>query len=323
MANVLMNSDRGLDSSNPGAALRLSQQAPVFLKKYHYPPPAFPLSLAAASENADQWGTFEQLLLACLRTGDDKSAHLCLDRLTERFGVSNERIMGLRGLYQEATAKDMASLEKVLSEYERILSENPVNVPVLKRRVAILRSMSREEDAISALVEFLEAFPTDAEAWCELADLYQAQGMSSQAIFSLEEALLITPNSWNLHARLGELLYISAIASDSKAVLPGLLVMSIRHFCRSIELCDDYLRGLYGLILASSFLIEHLSVQPSSAAYSTKEEGVPAKEILEKLNDMAKQRLRKLVESRLLDSEDDVEKQAELIAAQELLQRKK
>jgi len=60
--------------------------------------------------------------------------------------------------------------------------------------------MSREEDAISALVDFLEGFPTDAEAWCELADLYQTQGMNEQAIFSLEEALLITPNSWNVSA---------------------------------------------------------------------------------------------------------------------------
>ena len=53
-------------------------------------------------------------------------------------------------------------------------------------------------DAISALVEFLEAVPTDAEAWCELADLYHSQGMSSQAIFCLEESLLITPNAWNV-----------------------------------------------------------------------------------------------------------------------------
>lgn len=58
--------------------------------------------------------------------------------------------------------------------------------------------MSRVSDAISALVEFVEAFPTDAEAWCELADLYQNQGMSSQAIFCVEEALLIAPNSWNV-----------------------------------------------------------------------------------------------------------------------------
>lgn len=58
--------------------------------------------------------------------------------------------------------------------------------------------MSRVSDAISALVEFVEAFPTDAEAWCELADLYQSQGMSSQAIFCVEEALLTAPNAWNV-----------------------------------------------------------------------------------------------------------------------------
>lgn len=70
--------------------------------------------------------------------------------------------------------------------------------PILKRRIALLRSLGRYEEAVSALVDYLEAFPTDAEAWCELADLYQSNAMSAQAIFSLEEALLITPNSWNV-----------------------------------------------------------------------------------------------------------------------------
>jgi tetratricopeptide (TPR) repeat protein len=58
--------------------------------------------------------------------------------------------------------------------------------------------MSRHTNAVSALVQFLDAFPTDAEAWCELAELYQAQAMLSQAIFCLEEALLIVPNAWNV-----------------------------------------------------------------------------------------------------------------------------
>lgn len=48
------------------------------------------------------------------------------------------------------------------------------------------------------MVEFLDAFPTDAEAWCELSDLYHSQGLSSQSIFCLEEALLILPNAWNV-----------------------------------------------------------------------------------------------------------------------------
>jgi tetratricopeptide (TPR) repeat protein len=70
--------------------------------------------------------------------------------------------------------------------------------PILKRRIAILRSMSKEADAISALVEFLEAFPTDTEAWCELSGLYMGQGLGDQAIFCLEEALLMLPHSWNV-----------------------------------------------------------------------------------------------------------------------------
>lgn len=68
----------------------------------------------------------------------------------------------------------------------------------MKRRVALLRSLNRPTEAITALIQLLDAVPTDAEGWCELADLYQSQGLGAQAIFSLEEALLIAPNSWNV-----------------------------------------------------------------------------------------------------------------------------
>jgi hypothetical protein len=36
--------------------------------------------------------------------------------------------MGLRGLYQEAEARNADDLEKILGEYEDILSEKPMNV---------------------------------------------------------------------------------------------------------------------------------------------------------------------------------------------------
>ncbi|KAA8642174.1 uncharacterized protein ATNIH1004_011115 [Aspergillus tanneri] len=105
--------------------------------------------------------------------------------------------MSLRGLYEEAVAENQSDLEECLRRYDVSLSENPVNLPILKRRVALLRTIGKPELAISSLVDFLNAVPTDAEAWCELAELYYAQGMSSQAIFSLEEALLIAPSAWN------------------------------------------------------------------------------------------------------------------------------
>lgn len=145
MAPTLLDSHKALSSSDPGAALLLSQQAPSFLSR-SASRPGFPSLLSSAHENADQWAAYEQLLFACLRTGDDKSAYLCLDRLTERFGPSNERVMGLRGMYQEAIAGDTAALENVLHEYEKILSENPVNV------VRVARSEWQESMLIISMV---------------------------------------------------------------------------------------------------------------------------------------------------------------------------
>ena len=91
------------------------------------------MSLIATPESPELWSDYEQLLLACLRTGDDKSAHLCLERLTTRFGQANERIMALRGLYQEATAVSQSDLDKILQEYEKILADNPVNVVRIRK----------------------------------------------------------------------------------------------------------------------------------------------------------------------------------------------
>ncbi|KAJ6103268.1 Tetratricopeptide-like helical [Penicillium sp. IBT 16267x] len=295
---------RDINGSDLISALHLSQQAPAILG--HDPSKTTPTASSSA-DTAEEYGRIEQLFLACLRTGDDLSAQACLDRLSSRFGASNERVMGLRGLYQEATAKDTSALEKCLKEYETILGDNPVNVPILKRRVALLRSLHRPADAIAALIQLLDAIPTDAEAWCELADLYQSQGLGAQAIFSLEEALLIAPNAWNIHARLGEVLYINTSSPDGAQ----LANKSIQHFCRSIELCDDYLRGFYGLALASSRMLEtdfeHLAVVPKTT--------------VERLQRFALQRLQELVQSRSVDDQHWASSRSELIAAKALLNR--
>jgi len=58
--------------------------------------------------------------------------------------------------------------------------------------------MKKTAEAITALTSLLDSSPTDAEAWAELADLYVTQGMYPQAIFALEEVLLITPFAWNV-----------------------------------------------------------------------------------------------------------------------------
>lgn len=310
MATVRESLEQGsLHLSDPAIALHLTQQASALLTKSHSSSP-FPFG---GFEDPEQWLELEQLFLVFLRTGDDKSADFCLKRLAERFGAANERIMGLRGLYQEATAKDGSSLEVILQDYNKKLSENPVNVPILKRRIALLRSLNRHEEAVSALVDYLEAFPTDAEAWCELADLYQSNAMSAQAIFSLEEALLVTPNSWNLHAQLGELLYISTTAADQNNNITQNLARSVKHFLRSLELCENYIRGLYGLILTTSELIKHLKSLPK---HNIGDE-IPSAETLEKVKAVAIQKAEKLIQSQKTTSN----MQDGLFSLQELVRR--
>ena len=159
--------------------------------------------------------------------------------------------------------------------------------------------MGRIQRAVEELVALLDIYAVDSEAWAELAELYVEQGCYGQAIFCLEEVLLIAPNAWNvcaylklifffifyffvgemnanevlifdvcwaqIHARLGEVEYMSAKAggSNSSNANSGgkdyngdaatLLTISdsMRRFCRSVELCDDYLRGFYGLKIVS------------------------------------------------------------------------
>ena len=80
--------------------------------------------------------------------------------------------------------------------YKLISTNHPQ--PVSKRRIALLRSLKKITEAITALTQFLDSSPTDAEAWAELADLYVTQGLYQQAIFALEDVLLITPYAWNV-----------------------------------------------------------------------------------------------------------------------------
>ena len=55
---------------------------------------------------------------------------------------------------------------EVFSSLETDLSLTIDQQPILKRRIALLRLMSRPAAAITSLIELLEATPTDAEAWC-------------------------------------------------------------------------------------------------------------------------------------------------------------
>ncbi len=114
--------------SDQSSTLQLSQRALPLLSTAAPAGHFFPLTLLEKAETPATWIDYERLFQACLKAGDDKSAHLCLERLTTRFGASDNRVMGLRGMYREALATSTEDLEKALQSYEKILRADPMNV---------------------------------------------------------------------------------------------------------------------------------------------------------------------------------------------------
>lgn len=328
-----LSTDMSTDLLRPPAhlseadALALSQQAPSILRKQSTWSLPWPFSLMVANDAPERWTVYENLLFSCLRTGDNRSAHICLDKLRERFGDTNERVMGLTGIYHEAVAPDTKALEHILKQYEEAIVECPTNMTVRKRHVALLKSLNRRDGAIAALVDLLDISPIDAEAWSELAELYYAQRLHAQAIYCLEEVLLITPNAWNIHARLGEMLYIlSGASSTSESAATKELARSLKSFCRSVELCEDYLRGFYGMKLVTTKMRQHVEKGGGSAVskrdQSDDEIALPSLETVQKLNELATMKLAEIIrKASTVTVGWEGYSEAEVIAARELLNR--
>ncbi|KAK5137675.1 hypothetical protein LTR08_007970 [Meristemomyces frigidus] len=313
-------------NSSPQTAFTLSQQAKSFFTAQATWLSAlpYPLNLFVNTESQEKWATYENIFLACLRTGDNDSAHRALEELTARFGKVNERVLALQGLYQEATAKTQQDLEEVMMQYDVILKDDPTAFAIRKRRAALLRSVGKQTEAIADLIKLLDASPTDAEAWAELADMYLGQGMFEQAVYCLEEVLLVMPNAWNMHARLGEVLFLSANNMEAGREQLKTLSESMRRYCRSVELCDDYLRGYYGVKVTTGRLLEVLEgvkkPQQSAADPTTGDLAPPSLPTVKKLNELATSKLAEIMRRGSAgDKNWDGYSQAELTAVRSLL----
>lgn len=125
MSGVLLQPSK--EHAHP-KALSISQQTAHHLQTYGAVNSLISIPFLTRADSFDVWNTYEKLFISCLQTGDDESAHKCLEKLIARFGATNERVMGLRGLYQEAVAEGPSALEKILKNYDDALAADPVNM---------------------------------------------------------------------------------------------------------------------------------------------------------------------------------------------------
>ena len=97
-----------------------------------------------------------------------------------------------------------------------------------------------------------------------------------------------------IHARLGEMQYMAATSSGAvEATVAKYLAESLKRFSRSIELCEDYLRGYYGLKKVTDKLLADsgkLKKHSEGDEFSLPDQGT-----IEKLNQAATNKLAEIV----------------------------
>ncbi|KAK3014082.1 hypothetical protein RJ639_008214 [Escallonia herrerae] len=119
----------------------------------------------------------------CLDVAQD-----CIKVLQKKFPES-KRVGRLEAMLLEAKGS-WAEAEKA---YLSLLEDNPLDQVILKRRVALTKAQGNISGAIQRLIEYLEVFMADHEAWRELAEIYVSLQMYKQAAFCYEELILSQP----------------------------------------------------------------------------------------------------------------------------------
>jgi hypothetical protein len=126
------------------------------------------------------------------------------------------------------------------------------------------------------------------------------------------------------HAHVATLHYLSATSTTPPSL--SALSLSLKHFCRSIELNDSYLRGYYGLKMLTSKLIpllsESTSVSNKRGNNSQDDDDVPIPKLdsVKKLEEIATKKLGEIVRNATSGKSGWTGyDQAEVLAARELL----
>ena len=146
-----------------------------------------------------------------------------------------------------------AQAESVL---EKLRSKDMRNLPLAHARLAHFKSLMTRAEYMEELKDHLKMEFMDAEAWLELIELYESNLDFKNAVFCLEEVLLLRSGDIRLYLKLGELYF--TLGS------PGNWVISKKYFSHVLLQQSDNLRALYGLKNTLKFLIEG-NEKPSKA----------------------------------------------------------
>ncbi|XP_047134639.1 ER membrane protein complex subunit 2 [Hydra vulgaris] len=185
------------------------------------------------------WLLYEQVCIAAFDCNRMDLALKCLRALDKQFPKSN-RVLKLKAMRKEV----LGQYNDAKQIYEVMLEDDPANLSIRKRLIALTKIKNDPEETISALNAYLKDFMADQEAWMELSELYIKQQEFSKAAFCMEEVMLSHPHNHLYHQRYAEIQYtINTPDSMEKARM---------YFAQALKLDPNNVRALYGLFLTTN-----------------------------------------------------------------------
>ncbi|PKI83227.1 hypothetical protein MVES_002925 [Malassezia vespertilionis] len=230
----------------------------------------------------DLWAFLEQVALAAAELGNYELAELCLSRLTARFPDS-ARVVLLQGTILEAKGL----LQEARTLYTDYLGKDPSNILIHKRLIAAIRSgPDGLAEATAELAEFVDTFPLDQESWLELASLYMQQNKYAQAVYALEELLLIAPHNAFYLLEYAEVLYTAGDIGKAYKIYLRILelsdgILAPEKYRAAGKIRGPWVRALWGLKMSIvQIRAEHAPKRPASDALDIVPEKVDAVDTL-------------------------------------------
>jgi len=188
----------------------------------------------------EEWLVREQLVMAGLDIYDARIVSTHFDAIKGRF-PNSKRTLKLKATVLEGQGH-FENEEKIL---KAILKDEPTDVVARKRRVAMLKSQGRHDQAIAALNTYLRCFMADEEAWLDLANMYIRAGLIEQAVFCLEDVLLADRYNMHMFTKYADAMYTQ-----------GDYITAKKYYVYSLSISSGVrnIRALFGLCQACSVL---------------------------------------------------------------------
>lgn len=188
-----------------------------------------------------RYDILESCVIAALETGQPDVAKRHLSVIAQSFpSDTSNRTKRLEAMVCEYAEQ----WDRAISLYQDVLDQDEKDTFSRKRMITIEKSRGKRTAAIELLVHYLDHYMMDIDAWMELCDLYLLEVMFQQALYCIEECMVLNPKEYLFVLRYAEIAYTMG---DSK--------LALKYYCRVLEIFVDNVRALFGVKLCVEKLL--------------------------------------------------------------------